>query len=722
MFLVSHNINAQYFQHGGIFYNVTSNTPPRTVEVTYDTTNMTKYSGNITIPDSITVGVTYRVTKIGYHSFTGCDSLTSITIPPSIVTIGDSAGTYALSQVFSQCTNLCNVNYTGTLAQWCDIKFLSIYDNPVSLAKSLHINGTLVTNVNIPNSLTTILPYTFCNDTAITTVNIPSSVDTIGNSSFRGCKNLRTLNMANSIRHISKIAFAECSNLDTLVFPDSLRSIGYEAFMGCHKLLRIKHIILPPKLEIIEGQAFHFRATSSADTFALERIDIPRSVKKFGQNILPEGCPCGFSIYYDGTLEEWIGISHNYIHFPKYKLYINNRPLNTITIPSTIDTIKPYVFSDCIADSLIMGNNVKVIDSGAFFRSAIKYISFPDSLKRINYRAFSSAQSLSNLYIHSGTIGHEAFHYHSLANVIIGEGVDTIIEYAFQPSPSNLCHYYFKDSIPPLLRSSSNTVVYQLSYVFGGNLRNNAFFHFPCGYATNYLADWRPNSGLGSNSTNQLYMESPHNCHAFSSDNNRGNANITTWPDCNTRTCIAQAQPFMGYKFSHWSNGQTSNPLSVYVTQDTVLAAYFSPLTLTAYSEDTLKGTVNTIVYPDESTNFTALLQAVPKTGYHFTGWSNGETDSIFSLTLTQDTVLIAYFGSQNSIDEVIGDNISIKTNGHVILLDGINGERVVVSDVLGRVIYNCPVTGNTTVNTLSNGIFFIKIGGLPAKKIVITR
>ena len=50
------------------------------------------YSGNITIPSSISVNeVEYPVRDIGDYAFSGCSGLTSVTIPNSVTSIGNSA-------------------------------------------------------------------------------------------------------------------------------------------------------------------------------------------------------------------------------------------------------------------------------------------------------------------------------------------------------------------------------------------------------------------------------------------------------------------------------------------------------------------------------------------------------------------------------------------------------------------------------------------------------
>ena len=71
----------------GIYYIL--NDSNQTAEVT---SGINKYSGDITIPEKVTYNATeYNVTSIGDMAFWSCSSLTSITIPNSVTSIGDRA-------------------------------------------------------------------------------------------------------------------------------------------------------------------------------------------------------------------------------------------------------------------------------------------------------------------------------------------------------------------------------------------------------------------------------------------------------------------------------------------------------------------------------------------------------------------------------------------------------------------------------------------------------
>lgn len=76
----------------GIYYNITSKTKQAEV-----TSGDIKYSGDIVIPSSIMVGyVEYTVTEIGKEAFEKCGNLLSVSMPNSLIAIGDESFFYCM--------------------------------------------------------------------------------------------------------------------------------------------------------------------------------------------------------------------------------------------------------------------------------------------------------------------------------------------------------------------------------------------------------------------------------------------------------------------------------------------------------------------------------------------------------------------------------------------------------------------------------------------------
>ena len=124
---------------------------------------------SITIPNS--------VTNIGYRAFLYCSSLTSITIPNSVTSIGYDA--------FYNCYSLTKTNYTGDVASWCKIKFGSRSANPISESNKFYINGEKITELVIPNSVTSIGEYAFFWCSSLTSITCEAETPpTVGSSAF----------------------------------------------------------------------------------------------------------------------------------------------------------------------------------------------------------------------------------------------------------------------------------------------------------------------------------------------------------------------------------------------------------------------------------------------------------------------------------------------------------------------------------------------------------
>jgi hypothetical protein len=234
--------------------------------VTNQTITITAYTGTnsvVAVPSTID-GL--PVTSIGYEAFYE-SGITSVTIPNSVISIGDFA--------FSGCTNLASVTIPNSVTSIGEAAFNGCFS---------------LTNVAIPSSVTKIGISAFNHCYGLTSVSIPNSVTSIGNGAFDYCTNLTNVSIPNSIARIADYAFEGCSSLTGVTIPNGVTSIGEYAFNGCFSLT---NVAIPSSVTKIGISAFGI-CTS------LTGITIPDSVTSIGDQAF-EACSSLTSIYFQGN-------------------------------------------------------------------------------------------------------------------------------------------------------------------------------------------------------------------------------------------------------------------------------------------------------------------------------------------------------------------------------------------------------------------------------------
>ena len=381
---------------------------------------------SITLPES--------VTSIEYAAFQNCASLSEIVIPKSLKTVDNFA--------FSGCTGLTNV-YITDLAAWVSIAYDDIYSHPFYTtsrngnSNKLYLNGELVTDLVIPDTVTEIQDYAFVGCSSLRSVVVPDSVTRMNNAVFNGCNNLESLTIPfvgiapnsdevygyhdpfgyifgtsayeggvktkqyffvfgydNSCDYyipasLAKVtvtgdsildrAFYNCNNLKEIVIEDGVGGIGSQAFRGCTSL---EKVTMGSGVTEIGELAFYGLINLSDVTFGANVTEI------------------GKQAFYGCTGLTEIAIPNSVTNIGE-SAFSGCTGLTEIAISSSITTIDNYVFYNCAGlTEIAIPNGVTTIGSSAFSGcTGLTEITIPSSVTTIGQYAFSNCTALENVYI-----------------------------------------------------------------------------------------------------------------------------------------------------------------------------------------------------------------------------------------------------------------------------------------------------------------------------------
>lgn len=229
--------------------------------------------------------------KIGYRAFEGCSKLAEVYIKDQIKETEYSS--------FIGCTSLKKVRIDD-IASWCNINFKSEVSNPLFYAKSLAIGTNDIKDLQIPEGIKRINPYSFINGD-FEHINIPNSVDSIKGCAFAGCSNIKEIKFPNKLSYIGYGAFEDCVNLANIVITPNIKEIREKAFKNCTSIKG--SIVIPQAVAFIEGEAFANTGLKYVYLFAKLESDII-SYKTFPENSI---------IYVPEKYAQYYG-NNNYIY------------------------------------------------------------------------------------------------------------------------------------------------------------------------------------------------------------------------------------------------------------------------------------------------------------------------------------------------------------------------------------------------------------------------
>ena len=714
-----------------LYYNIIDATA-HTVAVTYPGATSgswggyTKPSGSVTIPSTVTnggvaysvvaiddlafydcSGITYvsipnTIKTIGIGSFSGC-SLSYVQVPNSVERIGSGAfgsvnGSYSMTWANSLPDGVVYLGkiayeYKGTMPPNTVITFNS---DTKGIAGEAFSGQTNLRTINLPASLLTIESESFKNCGGLQTITIPASVKYIGHSAFKncgalltvtynavnvadinvlgyapayavfaGCDNFTTLNIGNSVQVIPANIFNNCTHISGPVnLPSSIRKIGENAFYGC---TGITSVTIPANVDTIEHGSFngctsiytvHYNATNCRSNYATPFY----------------GCTSLSSIVF-GTGVQTI---------PDYLCYNLTSLVGTLNLPNNIQKIGSYAFSGC------SGYNGSLI--------------IPDNVRRICAYAFSNCTGITAL--------------------TLGINLDTLETGAFSGT----------SAITSITYKATNCTNGLTNWMFSGNAITSLYINSNVQSIPDYLIGTCPNLTTVTFPSNisRIGMNNFHNCGLTgtltlpSSITEIGYGAFALCSGVSEIQCNASMPPTVPpmYGISFIFANCWNVPL--YVPCSSVTAYQNAPgwsnftnisgmggcnYTVTLSVNNSSMGSVSGGGTYTQGT--TVTISATANNGYHFDHWSDGNTQNPRSLTVTGDISLTAYFVSTQGIEDVDENTVVVYVDNGKVKVIGSKEEPVRVFNMIGQQMNN---------NALPTGVYMVKIGSLPARRVVVIR
>ena len=371
------------------------------------------------------------VTAIRFGAFYNCKFLVRITIPDSVLCLGDD------EQYKQQYSELYGAPYPE------DDAIYGVFEGCSNLQL-----------VHLPQGITTIYHQTFKNCCYLNRIEIPNGVTYIESEAFSYCKRLTAISLPHGLKKLGYGAFYFCSALTILDLPDSITELGSSAFSGCGKLATI---YLPARLKYVKSHVFsgcpiddYFRLPSyveQIDSYAfsdcewLKHFNIPDGVVRLGDNVF-DGCSRLLSVYVpDSVVEIGKNLFKNCPSLVHVRLpfrfntphFLSNfthgcqiewgertdeavtivdgvtaltsdmiqKDVVRVVIPSSVKIIADGAFANCrLLETVSMASGVQVIGNYAFANCvSLKDVSIPDTVTQIGDRAFFQCENIEEIIL-----------------------------------------------------------------------------------------------------------------------------------------------------------------------------------------------------------------------------------------------------------------------------------------------------------------------------------
>jgi len=284
-------------------------------------------------------------------AFRNCSALKSVTIPASVLTVGNEA--------FDGCSAITSVTVPGWQCEinFASVKTLVISEGTLAIKNNAFKNCSPLTSVTIPSSVLSIGDDAFYECSGLTGVTLPEGVTSIGATAFAGCTGLKNVTIPSTVTNIGIATFSRCTALTSAIVSEGVTALSANMFMGCSGL---ESVTIPSTVTSMGNtvQTSFSGCTGMREYIVHEDNPIYRSgngllLTKDGKTLL-HGIT-GVVVIPDGVTTI---VSESFDRITG---------LTQVTFPSSLKTIKILAFKDCLGlTSVTIPSSVTDLQVGAF--------------------------------------------------------------------------------------------------------------------------------------------------------------------------------------------------------------------------------------------------------------------------------------------------------------------------------------------------------------------
>lgn len=381
-----------------------------------------------------------------YELTDGEATITGYTGTNTVLTIPSTLGGYPVVAI----DNYFEITHKNSITQ------VTIPDSVLSIGNAAFYGFSSLESVTLPAGLTAISGSLFYGCIALTTLELPASVTSIGSSAFYNCSSLKELTLPASLSSIGEYAFSNCSSLASYSIDSSNENFSCVdgVLFNKQQTLLVMYpagktdtsYTIPEGVTSIQGCAFY-------GCKYLTAVDLPVSMTTLSRSAFE-----GFHSLKSYTVPAWITSIEN-------RAFTACDSLTSVTIGSGVTSIGMRVFADCSSLSAItipatvtsIGDDVFMndpslqsilVDSGSANFTSVDGVLFSKDMTTL--LAYPNGKAAVSYTVPSGvtTLGYDSFAYsNTLVSVNIADSVTTLAQGVFYYC-SALKNVYFRGEAP----------------------------------------------------------------------------------------------------------------------------------------------------------------------------------------------------------------------------------------------------------------------------------